>query len=63
MVFAEMSLLDKAMNLAYFELLGDAERLNSETNRYFNVSAADILDQANQIFKKDNASVLYYLAN
>ena len=63
MVFAEMSLLDKAMNLAYFELLGDAERLNSETIRYFNVSAADILDQANQIFKKDNASVLYYLAN
>lgn len=63
MVFAEMSLLDKAMNLAYFELLGDAGRLNQETGRYFNVTSDDILNQANQIFKKENASVLYYLAN
>ena len=63
MVFAEMSLLDKAMNLAYFELLGDANQLNNETGRYFNVSAEDISDQANKIFKKENASVLYYLAN
>lgn len=63
MVFAEMSLLDKAMNLAYFELLGDANQLNNETGRYFKVSAEDISDQANKIFKKENASVLYYLAN
>lgn len=63
MVFAEMSLLDKAMNLAYFELLGDAGRLNHETERYFNVSAEDISEQANLVFKKENASVLYYLAN
>ncbi|HXH99332.1 MAG TPA: pitrilysin family protein [Sphingobacteriaceae bacterium] len=63
MVFAEMSLLDKAMNLAYFELLGDADRLNHETQRYFDVNAENILEQANRIFKKENASVLYYLAN
>lgn len=63
MVFAEMSLLDKAMNLAYFELLGDADRLNHETKRYFAVSAENISSQANRIFKKENASVLYYLAN
>lgn len=63
MVFAEMSLLDKAMNLAYFELLGDAEYLNHETSRYFNVTAADVLKEANQIFRKENASVLYYLAS
>jgi zinc protease len=34
MVFSEMSLLDKAMNLASFELLGDAGLLNQETAKY-----------------------------
>src|SRR5690606_10328976 len=30
MVFAEMAILEKAMNLAYFELLGDADGFNHE---------------------------------
>jgi predicted Zn-dependent peptidase len=63
MVFSEMSLLDKAMNLAYFELLGDADQLNVETQKYLNVSAEDIRNQAKHIFRKENSSTLYYLAN
>jgi predicted Zn-dependent peptidase len=63
MVFSEMSLLDKAMNLAYFELLGDADQLNVETQKYLNVSAEDIRIQAKHIFRKENSSTLYYLAN
>jgi predicted Zn-dependent peptidase len=63
MVFSEMSLLDKAMNLAFFELLGDADRLNSETQKYLDVTAQQIQVQANQIFKETNSSTLYYLAN
>ncbi|MES2873369.1 MAG: pitrilysin family protein [Bacteroidota bacterium] len=63
MVFSEMSLLDKAMNLAYFELLGDAEQLNSETTKYLEVSAEEIQKQAQHIFRKENSSTLYYLAN
>ncbi|WP_411275110.1 M16 family metallopeptidase [Daejeonella sp.] len=63
MVFSEMSLLDKAMNLAYFELLGDADQLNSETGKYLEVSAEDIQKQAHHIFRKENSSTLYYLAN
>lgn len=63
MVFSEMSLLDKAMNLAYFELLGDANDLNLETQKYLNVSAEDIRNQAKHIFRKENSSTLYYLAN
>lgn len=62
MVFSEMSLLDKAMNLAYFELLGDAEELNSETQKYLDVSAEEIRTQAAHIFRKENSSTLYYLA-
>lgn len=63
MVFSEMSLLDKAMNLAYFELLGDADQLNSETERYLAVSAEEIQTQAQSIFRRENSSTLYYLAN
>lgn len=63
MVFSEMSLLDKAMNLAYFELLGDANQLNSETTKYLKVTAEEIQNQAQHIFRKDNSSTLYYLAN
>lgn len=63
MVFAEMSLLDKAMNLAYFEVLGDANALNTETDRYLRVSAEDIQRQAKSIFRKENSSTLLYLSN
>nr|WP_294793417.1 pitrilysin family protein [uncultured Mucilaginibacter sp.] len=62
MVFSEMSLLDKAMNLAYFELLGDAEDLNSETSKFLAVTAAQIKEQANKLFRKDNSSTLIYYA-
>lgn len=62
MEFGEMSLLDKAMNLAYFELLGNAEDLNHETGKYMAVTAQEIQEQAQQIFRKENASILSYLA-
>jgi zinc protease len=62
MIFSEMSLLDKAMNLAYYELLGNAELLNSETEKFLAVTPAEIQEQANQLFRKDNSSTLIYLA-
>ncbi|MFC0517811.1 M16 family metallopeptidase [Mucilaginibacter angelicae] len=62
MIFSEMSLLDKAMNLASFELLGDADLINHETARYLAVSAVQVKEQANKLFRKDNSSTLIYLA-
>jgi predicted Zn-dependent peptidase len=62
MVFSEMSLLDKAMNLASFELLGDADLLNHETAKYLEVTTGQIKAVANKIFRKDNSSTLVYLA-
>ena len=61
MVFAELSLLDKAMNLAYFELLGDAAMLNTEIDKYLAVTSNDILAAANKTFVKEQCSTLYYL--
>ena len=62
MIFSEMALLDKAMNLASFELLGGAELLNQETGKYLAVTSGQIKDLANQLFRKDNSSTLIYLA-
>ncbi|CAN5182500.1 hypothetical protein BH09BAC6_BH09BAC6_02920 [soil metagenome] len=58
MIFSEMSLLDKAMNLANFELLGDADLINHETEKYLAVTPAQIMEQANKLFRKDNSSTL-----
>ncbi|WP_316767781.1 pitrilysin family protein [Pedobacter frigiditerrae] len=63
MVFSEMSLLDKAMNLAYYELLGDAELLNIEIDKYLAITAEQIQEAAKTTFKKEKSSTLYYLAN
>lgn len=62
MIFSEMALLDKAMNLAQFELLGDADLLNHETAKYAAVTASEIKELANKLFRKDNSSTLIYLA-
>ncbi|HEY5326822.1 MAG TPA: pitrilysin family protein, partial [Mucilaginibacter sp.] len=61
-IFSEMALLDKAMNLAQFELLGDAGLLNHETEKYLAVTKEQIKQLANQLFRKDNSTTLIYLA-
>lgn len=63
MVFAEMNLLDKAMNLAYYELLGDAANLNTEIDKYLSITAEQINAVAKRTFVKEKSSTLYYLAN
>lgn len=61
-VFTDMSVLDKAMELCYFELLGDADLMNHEIEKYSAVTPEDIRKNAQQIFRKENCSTLYYLA-
>lgn len=60
--FSEMSCLTKAMNLAFCELLGDANDINNEIHKYRRVKCADIKRIAANILRKDNCSTLYYLS-
>jgi len=62
MVFAELSILDKAMNLAFYEILGDAALYNEEVEKYLQVSTDDILRVAQNVFRKENSSTLIYQA-
>lgn len=59
-VFGEMNLLNKAMNLAYFELLGDADLINTEMQKYREVSNIDIKNYCEEIFTESNCSTLFY---
>lgn len=61
-VFAELSILDKAMNLAFHELLGDADGINTEVSKYLAVTAEQVRQQAQAIFNRENASILMYKA-
>lgn len=63
LAFSEMNVLNKAINLAFFELLGDANLINEEAALYRSVTAADIQRLAQMIFVKENCSELYYKAN
>jgi len=62
LVFSEMSLLDKAMNLAFFELLGDGDLLNKESGNYLKVTAEQVQQQARQLFRKENSTTMLYMA-
>jgi zinc protease len=62
LVFSELGALSKAINLAFFELLGDAELINSEAQLYQNITVADLHRVANEILIEDNCSELFYKA-
>lgn len=58
--FEDMSLLSRANNLAFYELLGDAQMINDEWNRYQAVTANFLQETARNIFRPDNCSTLFY---
>ncbi len=60
LIFSEVSVLNKAMNLAYNELLGDANLINLEADQYRKVTVEQIKEVANKIFQPTNCSTLYY---
>lgn len=62
MEFSEMDLSSRSLNLAFAEYMGNANLVNTEINLYQKVSKADIQNQARKIFRKENCSTLYYLA-
>ncbi|MEM6723127.1 MAG: pitrilysin family protein [Bacteroidota bacterium] len=58
--FSEASILTKAINLAFFELLGDANRINQEPAIYQSITADDMQRVARQVFRKENCSEVVY---
>lgn len=61
-VFSEIELLNRAMNLAYNKLLGDANLVNEEGKKVQAVTPADIQRCAQQVLNPNNCSTLLYKA-
>ena len=60
--FGELNVMNKAMNLCYYEMLGDIEIINSEPERYQAIAMADIYSYAKELFDPKHSSTLIYKA-
>jgi zinc protease len=58
--FEDMSIMNRAHSLAYYELLGDADLMNKELSLYQQVTPEMIQATAQKIFQDKNRNTLYY---
>ena len=62
MAFEDMTLMNRAGSLAFYELMGDAALMNTELDRYQKVTVEDIYEESNNIFREENSSTMWYLS-
>jgi zinc protease len=62
-LFEDMSLMNRASNLAMYELMGDVALMNTELEKYLEVTAEDIRTLSASIFDEKNSSSLFYYSN
>jgi predicted Zn-dependent peptidase len=62
LAFEDISLMNRANSLANYELLGDANLMNTELQNYHAVTREDILQESRSVFGENNCSTLYYRA-
>lgn len=60
LVFSEASVLNKAINLSFFEVIGDIDRINEEVDLYQKITIQDVERVAKDILRRDNCSTLRY---
>ncbi len=58
--FSKMNHLHKAINLGYYELLGDANWINQEKKKYNQITREDIQQRCQSVFQESQCSVIYY---
>ncbi len=62
LVFSEVELLNRAMNLAFYANSGNAEEVNREGDKIQAVTPADVQAMAKRVLRRENTSTLYYRA-
>lgn len=60
LAFEDISLVNRANSLANYELLGDANLMNTELQKFQDVTREEILEECKLIFTENNCSTLYY---
>jgi zinc protease len=59
-VFSNTSILNKAVNLAHYELLDNPDQINQEVELYRKVTSEMVAETAERYFRSSNCSTLYY---
>jgi predicted Zn-dependent peptidase len=62
MAFEDMSVMNRAGSLAFYELLGDGELMNTEFDKYRAVTADQIHQLAQEMLSTTNSNTLWYLS-
>ncbi|HEY4788595.1 MAG TPA: pitrilysin family protein, partial [Bacteroidales bacterium] len=62
LMLGQTNALNKAIGLSYYEMLGDAELLNKEINKYNEITPEEISMVVSNVLCENNCSTLYYLA-
>ena len=60
--FDEVEVMNRAMNLAFGSLSGDANYINTESQRIRDVTVDDIRGAASRVMRAENSNVMYYEA-
>ena len=61
--FGEVNVLNRAMNLAYFDMLGNVNDVNKEVEKYAAVTSDKLQQAAAKIFRKENSNTIRYFSN
>ena len=61
-LFGELNVMNKAMNLGYYEMIGDLDMINREVEIYRSLDKNNVADFSLRIFRPENSSTLIYRA-
>ena len=61
-LFGELNVMNKAMNMGYYSMIGDLPLINREVDIYRSITKQEVADFAIHTFKKENSSTLIYRA-
>ncbi|MFI3330642.1 MAG: pitrilysin family protein [Rikenellaceae bacterium] len=61
--FGELNIMNKAMNLGFYQMLGDLELINREIQIFRSISPEQIMSLAKKIFTPNNSSTLIFGKN
>ncbi len=62
-LFTNLSYSEKASNIGYCQLLGDAEIINTQISDYRKITEADIKRVATEMFRTENCNIIQYGPN
>jgi zinc protease len=62
-IFSNTSILNKAMNLSFYDLIGNTDLINNEVDLYRKIDRKMVIEAANRYFNPSNCSTLYYISS